>query len=207
MNVLETHSPDFVEILALEIVAGVIVAILLAVWAGIWTKAREFARRHHRVLVFVSAGGTCRDPMAKAITQQLLVGQKLKTPIDVHAVGLVPDGSNASFAARQVIREKYGKDLLRRHKPKSMTRQLANKADLILVMDQALMKATENTFPQDKTHLFKAFFKLNGDISDPYRDKGARDPETIARYQACAAEIEQILAAHMNQLLTALDAV
>jgi protein-tyrosine-phosphatase len=161
----------------------------------------------HKVLVYVSSGSTCRDPMAKAITEQLIVGRELKYPVDIYAVGLVPRAKQASYGARQAIKEMYNADLLKDHKPVTFTEELIDKADLILMMDKKLFNATKDRLPQNKTHILKEFFGLSGDVENPYRRRGERDPETLGRYRRCAAELKQILSTHMDTLLNALGAV
>ena len=175
-------------------------------------KQREPHRRRlrkatHKVLVYVSSGSTCRDPMAKAITEQLLVGRKLKHPVDIYAVGLVPTKTEASYGARQAIKEMYNADLLRDHKPRPFTDELVDKADLILLMDKKLFNATKDRLPQNKTHILKEFFGLSGNVANPWRPWGGRDPKTLERYRSCAGELKQILSTHMDTLLNALGAV
>jgi protein-tyrosine-phosphatase len=189
-----------------EVLAGIITAGVVAVLVYLYANVPAIFRRKHRVLVYVSAGSTCRDPMAKAITEQLLAGRKLKHPVDVYAVGLVPSGKEASFGAREVIKEMYKADLLKDHKPVAFTDELVNKADLILVMDKGLFDTTQNTLPRSKTHILKEFFGLKGDIVDPYQYEGERDPNTLQRYRNCANELRQILSTNLDTLLNALDA-
>jgi protein-tyrosine-phosphatase len=191
------YSNQTAEILAL--VVGLLAVFGIVVW--------QLSRRSHKVLVYVSSGSTCRDPMAKAITDRLLVGRPLKHPVDVYAVGLVPSGAEPSYGARETIRRKYGADLLKDHKPTAFTDELVNKADLILVMDKKLFDATKDTLPPNKTHLLKQFFGENGDVANPWRQTGERDPQTMMRYEACFDELNKILSAHMDTLLKALGAV
>lgn len=78
----------------------------------------------------MSSGGTCRDPMAKAITDKLLETRNLKHPVNVRALAVGPlGGSAASYAARYVIKEIYGEDLLANHKPEQLTAEHASEAD------------------------------------------------------------------------------
>jgi protein-tyrosine-phosphatase len=187
-----------------EVVAGVITAGVLASLGYLYAKTRTIVGRNRKVLVYVSSGGTCRDPMAKAITQQLLAGQKLKYPIDIYAVGLNPIENGPTFAARQTIKDMYRRDLLKDHKPTRFTADLVNKADLILVMDNTLFEATKNTLPSEKTHVLKDFFGLKGNVDDPYHSMGQKDPKTLARYRACADELKQIISENMDKLLKGL---
>lgn len=175
---------------------GFTLTLLLLLWG--WSIRRR------KTLVFLSAGGTCRDPMAKAIASKLLQTRKLKHPIDIRAVGLGPvDGSKASYAARYVIKEMYDDDLLGDHKPEVLTRQLARQADLILVMDRSLLTALGKTIPREKAFLLKEFFGEQGDVIDPYPD--GMDPQTLSRYRRCAEELRQLLTEHIDKLVRALE--
>jgi protein-tyrosine-phosphatase len=145
--------------------------------------------------------------MAKAITEQLLVGRKLKHPVDIYAVGLVPKAKQASYGAQQAIKEMYNADLLKDHKPVTFTEELVDKADLILMMDKKLFNATKDRLPQNKTYILKEFFGESGDVANPWRPWGGRDPKTLERYRTCAAELKQILSTHLDTLLNALGAV
>jgi protein-tyrosine-phosphatase len=190
-----------------EVAAGVIAAGVVATLGFLYAKTGGWLRRNHRVLVFVSSGGTCRDPMAKVITEELLAGRKLKYPVDVYAAGLNPLETQASAAAQQTIKDMYHRDLLKDHKPVRLTPDLVERADLILVMDKSLYDVTKTTLPPTKTHILKEFFGVSGNIDDPYRYIGQTDPKTLARYRACADELRQILSQHMDTLLKALRAV
>jgi hypothetical protein len=71
--------------------------------------------------------------MAKAITTKLFETHKPKHPVVIRAAGLGPlTKTEASFAARTVIREMYDQDLLAGHKPELLTEKLATEGDLIL---------------------------------------------------------------------------
>ncbi len=148
--------------------------------------------------------------MAKAITQELLKDVELKYPIDIYAFGMNPhkDEKGASLAARKAIEKMYGRDLLKDHKPKKIDSRVLDRADLILVMDRYLFKGNKSTFPLEKTHVLKKFFLgTDGDVEDPYRRIGTSDPETLARYQACAEEIKNIISENREKLLRALDEI
>jgi hypothetical protein len=76
---------------------------------GLRAVARLYAHRKHRTLIFVSRGGTCRDPMAKAIAKEVFEKQGLRHPLDIRAAALGPlTETSPSHAARQVIKEMYG---------------------------------------------------------------------------------------------------
>jgi len=175
---------------------GFTVAFLLLLWG--WSIRRR------KTLVFLSAGGTCRDPMAKAIASKLLQTRKLKHPIDIWAAGLGPiSESKASYAARYVIKEMYDEDLLVDHKPEVLTPELVRRADLILAMDGSLLTTPGKTLPRRKTFLLKEFFGEKGDVEDPWPD--GMDPDTLSKYRNCAKELQRLLTEHLDKLVRALE--
>ncbi len=121
-----------------------------------------------KTLVFLSRGGTCRDPMAKAILDQLLDTMTPRPEVTVLAAGIGPiRDTHASFAARHAIKTLYGADLLKDHVPTLLTRELTEQADIILAMDRTLLG---RTLPKEKTYLLTEFLGAQGDIADPYPD-------------------------------------
>jgi protein-tyrosine-phosphatase len=173
--------------------------IALAVAVLLWHRFR----RSDKTLVFVSAGGTCRDPIAKVITTRLLESKAPRPRIKVRAAGLGPlCAVEASYGARYVIREMYGQDLLRDHRPELLTPQLVEHADLILVMDRSLLLTPGKTLPQTKAFLLKEFLGLHGDVVDPWPD--GKDSATLQRYRNCAEELRTLLTAHIDRIVDAL---
>src|SRR5262245_14191948 len=59
-----------------------IVLLLFMIW--------RYSRPMPKTVVFVSSGGTCRDPMAKAITTKLFETHKPQFPVVIRAAGLGP---------------------------------------------------------------------------------------------------------------------
>jgi protein-tyrosine-phosphatase len=170
-------------------------ALVVLLWHGL--------RHTYKTLVFLSAGGTCRDPIAKAITLKLLEARKPKPRIEVRAAGLGPiSKQGASYAARYVIREMYDEDLLKDHRPELLTLELVKQADLILAMDKALLLTPDKILPKEKTFLLKEFFGLHGDVVDPFPD--GKDPVTLQRYRECANEIRTILTENIDNILKVL---
>jgi hypothetical protein len=52
-------------------------------------------------------------------------------------------------------------------------------------------------------YLFKKFFGLEGDVSDPWPD--GKDQDTLVRYRQCANELRKILTQRFDRLVTALN--
>ena len=162
--------------------------------------------RNRKILVFVSTGGTCRDPMAKIILEQLLIEKKNK--IKVYAVGVGAVTSlGASKAAQFVIKEIYGVNLLKDFKTANLTSELAKKADLILCMEENHVKMVFKLHPHalGKTKLLREFFGLTGDVDDPWKEDHEMDAETIERYRICAKELRKILTDNIDHLVDTLS--
>jgi protein-tyrosine-phosphatase len=145
-----------------------------------WLSEIGLAKRpDERLLVYVSHGGTCRDPMAKAITEKLLAERAAGRGVRVEARGLSVNEAEASIGAREAIRRVYGDDLLQSHVPRQLTPRIEQEADLILVMSERMLNPKSPAAV--KTAAFKAFFGMHGDIEDPWRADGNADAEAIAR--------------------------
>lgn len=185
---------------------GYVLNIVMAVVCiiGLYLIIRSYSRRKTKTLVFLSSGGTCRDPMAKAILIKLLAKRKLKHPLRVEAVGVGPlSKTEVSYAARSVIREMYNEDLLSEYKPKLLTPELVRQADLILAMNKGLLLTPGKTLPKDKTYVLKEFFGMDGEVDDPWPD--GRDTASLARYRERAEELKDILERNLDHLLKTLD--
>lgn len=156
-----------------------------------------------KLLVYLSSGGTCRDPMAKAITLKLLEERSpdALAKIRVEGMALGPTcKAHVSFAAQLAIEDLFGENLLRDYVPETVTSEALDEADLVLVMDHGLLN--RKILPPGKSYVFKEFFGVGGDVVDPWPD--GRDPKTLSRYRDCASELKAILEAHFEHLLSAL---
>lgn len=161
-------------------------------------------RRHHQpTLVFVSHGGTCRDPMAKVITEALLKGRE--PAVRICATALVDSGlRRASRAARHVVKEQMGADLLKNHLPMILDQAIVSDADLILTMNDDHANEIRKIFPaaSAKTHSLLGFLGKSGAIEDPWNWKAPdqMDQETIARYRLCFRTLHKILSENVEAI-------
>ena len=164
---------------------------------------REKHKQGDKLLLFLSAGGTCRDPMAKAVMLKLLANKDLNLNIRVEGMALGPVSSNSiSYAARKAIKDIYQEDLLYTYTPQRVSKELIEEADLILVMDKSLMLS--KFLPSNKTYVFKEFFGEKGDIRDPWPD--GKEQNTLSRNKNCALEIKEILEKNIDNLIKLLAA-
>lgn len=161
-------------------------------------------RNRAKTIVFLSIGGTCRDPIAKVVTEKLFEDNGVTEKIDIKALAVDENSDlKVSHGARYAINSTYGQDLLAKHKCGVITKEIAKSADLILVMSLDVLKMYKQKFPNfnNNVYLFKEFFGLQGDVFNPWPD--GRDEATLKRYSDCAEEIKEILTTHYEKLVNA----
>ena len=165
-----------------------------------WLRDLGIAKRsNEKMVVFVSFGGTCRDPMAKAITLKLLQTHPPDYHLRVEAAALVhPTAPTVSHAAREAIKQLLGEDLLADQPVIPLSQARIDEADLILVMSDSLLRA-KAALPPGKTFVLRPFFGLEGDVEDPYPD--GKDEATLARYRGVAQELREILENNIGHLI------
>jgi protein-tyrosine-phosphatase len=91
--------------------------------------------------------------------------------------------------AQWAVKELYGKDLLASHRSQGLTPELIEKADLILVMTNAM----KHRLPPEKTWTIKEYAGEKGDVADPI----GKDEEV---YLACAKTLTRLIEAILPKL-------
>ncbi|WP_321471492.1 EsaB/YukD family protein [uncultured Paludibaculum sp.] len=176
-----------------------------------WLANIGIAKRpDERLLIFVSAGGTCRCAMAKAIAQHLLESNPPEYRLRVlSAAGYEPSLPGASPGARQAIRTLFGKDLLSDHRAVRLSPKLVAEADLILLMDHSLhgvlqkaLSAQQASADWSKIHVLKPYFGLEGDVADPWVYRDSDDEAT--QYTQTAKELQSILESNLAEIVQTL---
>jgi len=130
--------------------------------------------------------------MAKVILEQKLKeqGQIDKCEVDSAAFGFLTSDV-ASDNAREVIKKIYGQNLLESHKPKRLTRELSEQADVLLVMTRAI----KNELPSEKSWTLKEYAGSSGDIWDPFG-------QHFESYLKCAYEISDLMDNVVEKLMS-----
>ena len=151
---------------------------------------------HERLVVFVSSGGTCRDPIAKVIATRLLRERAPEESIRFEAMAKgEPSLDGASVGARDAVKELCGADLLAEHRAARLTPTIQAEADLLVAMDRGLMKglpgATSTTF-------LELFTGQSGDVEDPWQ-------QSTEVYLRCARQIKDALEHGFQRLLDRLQ--
>ncbi len=126
---------------------------------------RAYRSNSVKKILLVCAGNICRSPMAKVIFEQKLkeISKLNEFKIDSAACD-GPTDQSATTEAREAIMRMYGKDLLASHKPKNLTQDMVQHADLILVMSEKMKEG----LPVGKAYTLKEYAGDAGSIADPF---------------------------------------
>jgi protein-tyrosine-phosphatase len=223
------HDPVFSKLIAP--IVGLILTSIWAVVQSIWNSMdykllialfsgisviglvaiiilqKYLEKNRPKLLIYLSNGGTCRDPMAKAITKRLFEEHRRKMKVDIRGMAL-GDASEkqVSYGAKFAISSIYGEDLLSDFECETITTDLYRQADLILGMETDSINQLKKNFPtitNPNVYVLKEFFGLSGDIADPWPD--GRDAKKLNQYLACANELKDIITNNFKMLVDALQ--
>ncbi|WP_417586004.1 low molecular weight protein-tyrosine-phosphatase [Nitrincola sp.] len=116
-------------------------------------------------ILVVCIGNICRSPTGELMLRNLCPSKK------VHSAGLGALVDKPMDATALELADEHGLDG-KEHKARQLTRELAQEADLILVMEQKHIKGVIQLAPEagGKTFLFNKWAG-NGEIPDPYRQQ------------------------------------
>jgi protein-tyrosine-phosphatase len=136
-----------------------------------------------KTILLICSGNTCRSPMAKVILEHKLKDLAKSGQFTVRSVArYTPTSIEASFHARETIKILYGRDLLAAYKPESLTTELTENSDLILVMTDGMKYG----LPPAKTYSVKEYGGGAGDVMDPFGGD-------LDCYLECANELSSII--------------
>ncbi|MDB2384407.1 low molecular weight phosphotyrosine protein phosphatase [Endozoicomonas sp.] len=143
-------------------------------------------------ILMVCVGNICRSPTAEYLLKQQLQQKGSKASVASAGLGALVDKPAAPKAIE--LAEALHLDLTP-HRAQQLTRELIKPYDLVLVMEQAHIKAVEAVAPESrgKVHLLGRW-QQNVEIPDPYQ-KG------IAAYQLALALIQTTTAQWAQKLI------
>lgn len=130
-------------------------------------------------ILFVCTGNTCRSPMAQGLFNAL--SRKKGLDAAANSAGLfASSGSPASGYAIEAMAN-LGIDISF-HQAKQITKELIEKADVVIPLTQGHYDALKNKFPQYE----KKLRLLNEPVQDPYGG-------SMASYEKTAAQLERLI--------------
>lgn len=150
-------------------------------------------------LLFVCTGNTCRSPMAAFFAKNEIHERGLDWTAD-SAGAYAPSGQPMAHYAADALTRRHIP--LQAHSSKSLTEELVNQADAILVMTKHHQADVEARFPaaKGKVALLGRFEQENSpskgaecDIVDPF---GGFDTE----YEACAEQLQKAVSNLISHL-------
>jgi protein-tyrosine-phosphatase len=202
--IFNTFLNNYGWIIKIVVIISIVTILTILV---VTVKLKKLKDNRTKLLLFLSTGGTCRDPMAKIITEKLIEEKQLEIGLNIRGMAVIDtSGLKISYAARHTIKSIYGVDLLSNYKCETITKDIYDNADLILVMSNEVMTQLQKKLPNanndNKVYLFKEFFGLQGDITNPYPD--GKDERTLKRYNDCANELKDILTKKFDHFIEAL---
>jgi len=177
-----------------------------------WLKEIGVRKRDDEgVVVFVSAGGTCRCAIAKAIVGQLLERTKDSGRVRAESRAVRrPILRTATDAGVSAVKDVLAADLLSQHRTRRAGVGFLFEADLILAMDAQVFRelgnihaeyegeVTDRTAVKEelrrKTFMVSEFFGSSGDIDDPYVEG------TVEAYRKCASTLKAPIAPQIEML-------
>ena len=121
----------------------------------------------NKTILFVCTGNSCRSPMAAGFLREML---KEKKELRIDSRGTIFSSFSGPTPQAIKIMKGYGIDISS-HKTKSLSKDLIDEADLILVMERKHREKIQELNPEakNKTFLLKEFVpdKENLEIRDP----------------------------------------
>lgn len=137
------------------------------------------------LILFVCTGNLCRSPMAAALFQEH--AKRAGDSFQVESAGTWGvDGEPASALAVEVMAERGLS--LDAHIARTITREMLDRADLVIVMTRGHRDALAAEFhtARSKIHLMSQLNGIEYDIADPYG-------KPRSAYEICANDLDQLL--------------
>lgn len=141
-------------------------------------------------ILFVCTGNTCRSCMAEAIfNKKIQDDEMLKNEYIASSAGIAAfSGECASFNAIDVLKREWNIDI-NTHRARTLTKEIAKEADLILTMGRSHKEALLSALPELNIFTLKEYIAETN--ANPNDSHDIADPFGLSNdvYKRCAIEI------------------
>lgn len=154
-----------------------------------------------RSVLFVCTANQCRSPMAAALLSALAVQRGEADRWQIQSAGTWAEPDRPATQLSQTVMQRQGIDLTE-HRSRSVTAELLESVDVVLVMTRHHQEALLAEFPamRGRVLLVSQLIDRKFDIEDPFGG-------SVDDYELCAADLQNILHEGYDRLAEMIDQV
>lgn len=155
------------------------------------------------MILFVCTGNTCRSYMAETIAKHYLSSRHAEAEIEIQSAGTAGFAAEPASSQASTVMAEMGYPASS-HQARRLTKDMVNRASLILTMTENQRAEIIKLIPQakDKVFLLKEYaqaeagnlYSNNMDIMDPFG-------HSVEYYRICAGEIAPLVSRALDKFL------
>jgi protein-tyrosine-phosphatase len=151
-------------------------------------------------VLFVCTANQCRSPMAEALLRSLVVQRGEADCWIVQSVGTWAEPGRPATQLSQTVMQRRGIDLAN-HRSRAIDAEVLAVASIVLVMTRHHQEAILAEFPEArrKVYMLSQLIDRSFDVEDPYGG-------SLEDYEACAADLQNILTDGYDRLVELIEA-